>query len=151
MTALVNFVLITITSDPRQSPLRTTRPSHSSPQHRCIAPCQGSSAQQLDLMEYLSGCGKNMLRSSPLWQRCSGTNQRLINHGLHCKRWKEANINPLAKVDIPSEYADYRGTNVTPVIARAFERTVYCTFNKNCLENFISGTLSLRTDQVAVA
>ena len=36
------------------------------------------------------------------------------------QRWKEANINPLEKVDIPSEYADYRGINVTPVIARAF-------------------------------
>ena len=54
------------------------------------------------------------------------------------KRWKEANINPQAKIDIPSEYADYRGISVTPVIARAFERTVYCTFNKNCSENFIS-------------
>ena len=95
-----------------------------------------SSAQQLDLMEYLFGCGKNMLRSSPpvvevLWNKS-------MAHQSWSKRWKEANINPLAKVDIPSEYADYRGINVTPVIARAFERTVYCTFNKNCLENFIS-------------
>ena len=31
-------------------------------------------------------------------------------------RWKEANINPFAKVNIPSEYADFRGINVTPVL-----------------------------------
>ena len=35
-------------------------------------------------------------------------------------RWKEANINPLAKVDIPEAYADFRGI-VTPVIGRTFE------------------------------
>ena len=44
-------------------------------------------------------------------------------------RWKEANINPLAKMNIPSEYADFRGINVTPVIARCFERTVHYIFN----------------------
>ena len=53
-------------------------------------------------------------------------------------RWKEANINPLAKVNIPSEYADFRGINVTPVIARCFERTVHYIFNKNCTEDFLN-------------
>lgn len=36
----------------------------------------------------------------------------------------EANINPLPKVDISVEAADLRGINVTPVIAREFERIV---------------------------
>ena len=53
-------------------------------------------------------------------------------------RWKEANIDPLAKVNIPSEYADFRGINVTPVIARCFERKVHNIFNKNCIEDFFN-------------
>ena len=35
--------------------------------------------------------------------------------------WKRANVNPLPKVDIPRDKTDYRGINITPVIARAFE------------------------------
>ena len=41
------------------------------------------------------------------------------------KAWKRSNINPLPKIDIPVEDGDFRGINVTPVIARAFERAVY--------------------------
>ena len=32
--------------------------------------------------------------------------------------WKEPNISPLPKVDTPSQHQDFRGINVTPVIAR---------------------------------
>ena len=39
--------------------------------------------------------------------------------------WKEADINPLPKVDTPVQYSDFWGINVTPVIARCLERTVY--------------------------
>ncbi|CAB4022554.1 Hypothetical predicted protein [Paramuricea clavata] len=39
--------------------------------------------------------------------------------------WKRANINPLAKVDLPKEDGDFRGINITPVIARTFEKLVY--------------------------
>ena len=37
--------------------------------------------------------------------------------------WKRStgNINPIPKVDIRKEKSDYRGINITPVIARAFE------------------------------
>ena len=52
-------------------------------------------------------------------------------------RWKVAN-SPLAKIDIPTEYPDFRGVNVTPVIARTFEITVYQTFNKNNLEGYLN-------------
>ena len=38
--------------------------------------------------------------------------------------WKRANLNPLPKVEIPLDNTDYRGINVTPVIARAFEKIV---------------------------
>ena len=55
-------------------------------------------------------------------------------------RWKEANINPLPKVETPVEYADFRGINVTPVIARTFERTVYNIFNKRCLEEYLNNS-----------
>lgn len=41
------------------------------------------------------------------------------------KSWKRANINPLPKMDMPKEDGDYRGINVTPVIARIFEKVVY--------------------------
>ncbi|XP_022783347.1 uncharacterized protein LOC111324117 [Stylophora pistillata] len=53
-------------------------------------------------------------------------------------RWKEANINPLPKVKTPVEYADFRGINVTPVIARTFERTVSNIFNKRRLEEHLN-------------
>ncbi|PFX12862.1 hypothetical protein AWC38_SpisGene23110 [Stylophora pistillata] len=53
-------------------------------------------------------------------------------------RWKEANINPLPKVETPVEYADFRGNNVIPVIARTFERTVYNIFNKRRLEQHLN-------------
>ena len=38
--------------------------------------------------------------------------------------WKRSNINPILKVEMPKENSDYRGINITPAIARAFERTV---------------------------
>ena len=41
------------------------------------------------------------------------------------RSWKRANINPLPKVDVPVERGDFRGINVTPVIARALEKAVY--------------------------
>ena len=42
------------------------------------------------------------------------------------KSWKRANINPLLKVKkIPVGNGDYRGINVTPVIACALEKVVY--------------------------
>ena len=45
---------------------------------------------------------------------------------------------PLARIDIPTEHPDLRGINVTPIIARTFERTVYQTFNKNNLEGYLN-------------
>ena len=54
------------------------------------------------------------------------------------KRWKEADISPIPKVDIPEVKADFRGVNVTPVIARSFERTVYVCFSKKYIEEFLS-------------
>ena len=48
--------------------------------------------------------------------------------------WKGANINPLPKVDNPLQYPDFRGINVTPVIARCFETTIYHHYNKKVFE-----------------
>ena len=38
------------------------------------------------------------------------------------------------------EYADLRGINVTPVISKTFEETVYSIFNESSVENFLTGT-----------
>ena len=54
--------------------------------------------------------------------------------------WKRANINPLPKIDLPKENSDYRGINVTPVIARAFEKVVYNTHAKAIIERNLSPT-----------
>ena len=56
------------------------------------------------------------------------------------KSWKRANINPLPKVDIPKEKGDYRGINITPVIARAFEKVVYRTHAQDDVEGNLSDT-----------
>ena len=47
---------------------------------------------------------------------------------------EQSNINPLPKVDTPTQYVDFRGINVTPVIARCFEKTVYNHFSKKAFE-----------------
>ena len=52
--------------------------------------------------------------------------------------WKEANIDPLPKIDIPVKDSDYRGINVTPIIARAFEKVVYKCFCKDTMESYLS-------------
>ena len=54
--------------------------------------------------------------------------------------WKRANVNPLPKVDMPLEDSDYRGINVTPVIARLFEKVVYRTQAQSVIENNLSHT-----------
>ena len=56
--------------------------------------------------------------------------------------WKRStgNINPIPKVDIPKEKSDYRGINITPVIARAFQKVVYHTFVKEAVEENLSTT-----------
>ena len=54
--------------------------------------------------------------------------------------WKRANINPLPKVEVPKENSHYRGINITPVIARAFEKAVYHTHGKQAVEGNLSQT-----------
>ena len=44
---------------------------------------------------------------------------------------------------IPKEKSDYRGINITPVIARAFEKVVYNTFVKEAVEENLSTTQKL--------
>ena len=62
----------------------------------------------------------------------------LCNKSLSSYTWptscKEPNINPLPKVDTPVQYSDFRGINVTPVIARCFERTVCHHYSKKVFE-----------------
>ena len=54
--------------------------------------------------------------------------------------WKEANINSLPKVDIPLQHPNFRGINVTPVIACCFERTVHHHYSKKVFEENLMET-----------
>ena len=54
--------------------------------------------------------------------------------------WKRANVNPLPKVDMPLEDSDYRGINVTPVVAWLFEKVVYRAQAQSFIENSLSHT-----------
>ena len=62
----------------------------------------------------------------------------LLIHGR--TSWKRANINPLLKVDMSLEDSDYRGINVTPVIARLFEKVAHRTQAQSVIENNLSHT-----------
>ena len=54
--------------------------------------------------------------------------------------WKRANINPLPKVEVPKENSHYRSINITPIIARAFEKAVHHTHGKQAVEGSLSQT-----------
>ena len=54
--------------------------------------------------------------------------------------WKQANLKPLPKIDVPSDYSDFRGINVTPVIARAFERVVLKSYSQKVFDDNISNS-----------
>ena len=54
--------------------------------------------------------------------------------------WKEADINPLPKVDTPVQYSNFRGINMTPVIGNCFERTVYHHYSKKVFEGNLTVT-----------
>ena len=47
---------------------------------------------------------------------------------------------PLPKVDTPVQYSDFRGINLTPEIARCFDRTVYHHFSKKIFEENLTVT-----------
>ena len=48
--------------------------------------------------------------------------------------WKRAHVTPLPKIDIPKGKQDFRGIKITPVIARAFEKSVYNTHARDIVE-----------------
>ena len=50
--------------------------------------------------------------------------------------WKRAHVTPLQEVDVPKGKTDYRGINITPVIAHVFEKSVYPSeLNSVCLKD----------------
>lgn len=63
-------------------------------------------------------------------------NVSLVTHSWP-ESWKRANISPLPKIEVPKENGDFRGISVTPVIARAFERSVYNTHVRRVLEDHL--------------
>ena len=54
--------------------------------------------------------------------------------------WKRAHVTPLPKVDVLKGKTDYRGINITPVIARAFEKSVYNIHARDTVEQHLSST-----------
>ena len=54
--------------------------------------------------------------------------------------WKRAHVMPLPKIDIPKGKQDFRGIKITPVIARAFEKSVYNTHARDIVEQHLSST-----------
>ena len=68
--------------------------------------------------------------------------QAIWNLSLSTQRWpsawRQANVYPLPKVDIPVQPRDFRGISVTPVIARTFEQVVYNTFRKEGVESYLN-------------
>ena len=60
-----------------------------------------------------------------------------LEHSIWPSSWKRA---PLPEVDIPKNKSDYRGINITPVIARAFEKCVYNTHVRDTVEQNLSAT-----------
>ena len=54
--------------------------------------------------------------------------------------WKRAHVTPLPKVDVPKGKTDYRGINITPVIARAFEKSVFYIHARETVEQQLSST-----------
>ena len=83
------------------------------------------------LMASPFGFGRNMLRFQ---------HQFSLHTHTWPMSWKRSNINPIPKVDIPKEKSDNCGINITPVIARLFEKAVYNTFVKEAVEENLSTT-----------
>ena len=54
--------------------------------------------------------------------------------------WKRAHVTPLPKVDVLKGKTDYRGINITPVIVRAFEKSVYNIHARDTVEQQLSLT-----------
>ena len=58
-----------------------------------------------------------------------------------CPRsWKRSNINPLPKVEVPKEKSDYRGINVTAVIARTFQKVVFNANARDVVEENLTAS-----------
>ena len=55
-------------------------------------------------------------------------------------REKRAHVTPLPKIDIPKGKQDFREIKITPVIARAFEKSVYNTHARDIVEQHLSST-----------
>ncbi|PFX11865.1 hypothetical protein AWC38_SpisGene24269 [Stylophora pistillata] len=83
-----------------------------------------------------------------IWKDCAELLTPIVTHVWNLSlsthtwpdSWKRANVNPLPKVNMPIEDSDYRGINVTPVIARLFEKVVYRTQAQSVIENNLSHT-----------
>ena len=56
------------------------------------------------------------------------------------RSWKRSNINPLPQVEVPKEKSDYRGINVTPVIASVFEKVVFNTHTRDVVEENLTAS-----------
>ena len=103
---------------------------------RCGRRSKGSKGLPLDLMPYPTGyerIRRKFSRTSP-WLSSCGTYRSRLTHGLSLGR----GLNPLPKIDVPKENGDYRGINVTPVMARVFQMVVYRSHAKEPFDNSLA-------------
>ena len=101
----------------------------------------------LDQVKYSIGFGRitpsfwhRSLRTFGIWNLEFGiTHIWNLSHSQPTS-WKRANVNPLSKAEVPKENSHYRGINIQPVIAKAFEKAVYHTHGKQAVEGNLSQT-----------
>ena len=62
-----------------------------------------------------------------------------------CSFWKRANVIPPPEFDMPKDKTEYRGINITPVIARGFQKSEYSIHARDVVEEaFLPSLLTVR-------
>ena len=104
---------------------------------RCGRCSMRSKGLPLGLMPHPTGYGG--ITRKFLWALLPscGTVRSLLTHGLSPGRGLII-INPLPEIDVPKENGDYHSINVTPVIARVFEKVVYHLHTKVSFQNSLA-------------
>ena len=104
---------------------------------RARVPCRGSRVTFFFPKFFFFGKGNNRCNQCPV---VTALRNKFLSSYTWPTAWKEADINPLPKVDTPVQYSNFRGINTTPVIGSCFERTVYHHYSKKVFEGNLTVT-----------
>ena len=104
---------------------------------RARVPCRGSRVTFFFSKIFFFGKGNNRCNQCPV---VTALRNKFLSSYTWPTAWKEADINPLPKVDTPVQYSNFRGINMTPVIGSCFERTVYHHYSKKVFEGNLTVT-----------